>query len=330
MNNIPETINVIEIATPGGPEVLTPAKRPCPVPKPDEVLIKVTASGVNRPDILQRMGMYPVPKDASDLPGLEASGTIASVGANVQRWEVGDKVCALLPGGGYADYVVTHEGQCMSVPDNVDLIDAAGLPETVLTVWANVFDDADLKPGETFLVHGGTSGIGMTAISMARAWGASVITTAGTKEKCDHLKDLGIENAFHYTDDDWHTKIQSKDIGGVDVILDITGGDFFAKNIDCLKPNGRHVSIAFVRGPIGQLNLVSVMQKRLRISGSMLRPRPNSEKARLCGAIEENVWPLFANKKIKTMTHKTFPLKEARLAHEYMESGAHFGKILLI
>jgi len=327
---IPEDIKVIEITKPGGPEVLTVATRTCPVPKANEVLIKIVAAGVNRPDILQRQGLYPVPKDASDLPGLEASGIIAAVGANVSRCKIGDEVCALLPGGGYANYAVTDEGQCMRIPHGVSLIDAAGLPETVLTVWANAFDDAALKPGETLLVHGGTSGIGMTAITMAKAWGAKVITTAGTFEKCKYLRTFGVKAAYQYNDDDWATVIQSDEIGGADVVLDMTGGDFFAKNIDCLKPGGRHVSIAFLRGPMVQINLMAVMQKGLKISGSMLRPRSNAQKTKLCRAVEEYIWPLFAAGKISSITNKTFKLEQVAEAHAYMESGEHVGKILLL
>ncbi len=325
---MPKTMRAIEIATPGGPEQLTPTTRPCPEPGPTEVLIEVSAAGVNRPDILQRKGLYPPPEGASDLPGLEVSGRIIKTGANVTNKNIGDQVCALLPGGGYAQYAVADAGLCMTIPEGIDLIDAAGLPETIITVWANVFDDGQLQPHETLLVHGGTSGIGMSAISMAKAWGASVITTAGSKQKVNDLLAYGVDAAYQYNDDDWQSEIIKS--GGVDVVLDMAGGEFVAKNIACLKLGGRHISIAFLRGIQAEISILPIMLNRLKISGSTLRSRTPKEKAKLIRNVEEKIWPLFASGKMTSSTYKTFPLEEAAKAHEMMEAGTHRGKILLL
>ena len=324
---IPSAMQAIEISTPGGPEVLTLAERPTPSPAGNEVLIRVAAAGVNRPDVLQRMGMYPPPPGASDLPGLEAAGEIVATGPDVKTWKTGDRVCALLPGGGYAEYALADAGSCLPVPKGLSIEEAAALPETVFTVWANVFDDAKLRAGETLLVHGGTSGIGVTAIAMARAFGAKVFATAGTSEKCETCLKLGADAAFNYKDDKWDEEIVNN--GGADVVLDMTGGDFVARNLSCLNPGGRHVSIAVLRGAEATVNIFTIMRKRLRLSGSTMKARPLEEKARLAKDIRTRVWPHYENGAMKPVLDRSFPLKDAAKAHERMESGAHTGKITL-
>jgi len=320
-------MKAIEISAPGGPEVLKLVDRPAPSPGEFEVRIRVAAAGVNRPEILQRMGLYPPPPGASDLPGLEASGVIDAVGSSVSRWKVGDEVCALLTGGGYAELAIAHEGSCLPVPKGVSLIDAAGLPETTFTVWANAFDDAQLKPGEALLVHGGTSGIGVTAIKLAKAWSAKVFATASSDEKIAAILELGAAAAFNYATEKWEDKI--KELGGVDVVLDMAGGDFVARNLEALNQGGRHVSIAMLRGAAAEVNIFQIMRKRLRLSGSTMKARPFEEKARLAAAIEKNVWPLYESGRIAAATDKIFPLAEAAEAHRRMEAGRHIGKILL-
>lgn len=323
----PPTMRVIEIAEPGGPDVLTLTERATPTPAANEVLIHIVAAGVNRPDVLQRIGLYPPPPGATDIPGLEAAGTIAAVGADVSDWSVGDNVCALLPGGGYGQFAIVDAGSCLPIPSGLSMEEAASLPETFFTVWANAFDDADLKEGETLLVHGATSGIGVTAIAMAKAFGARVIVTAGSDEKCISAKRLGADAAYHYEKDAWEKEIA--DNGGADVVLDMTGGDFVPRNLACLNPGGRHVSIAFLRGAEATVNLFQIMQKRLRISGSTMKARSPAEKARLARTLREKVWPLIEAGKIKPVIDRTFPLAEAAKAHERMEAGAHIGKIVL-
>jgi putative PIG3 family NAD(P)H quinone oxidoreductase len=320
-------MKAIEISSPGGPEVLRLTERPAPEATGREILIKVAAAGVNRPDILQRMGLYPPPPGASDLPGLEVSGTVADVGEAVSRWKKGDEVCALLTGGGYAEFALADEGSVLPVPGGVSLEDAAGLPETMFTVWANVFDDAKLKPGETLLVHGGTSGIGVTAILLGKAMGARVIATASSAEKLAAIRALGADAAFNYATETWEDRI--KEIGGADVVLDMTGGDFVARNLDTLNFKGRHVSIAMLRGANAEINIFQIMRKQLKISGSTMKARSFEEKARLAQAIEAVVWPLFSNGKIRPVTDRVFPLAEAAAAHRRMEDGGHIGKILL-
>ncbi len=324
---MPATMRVIEITTPGGPEVLKPGKRPIPEPREAEVRIRVAAAGVNRPDVLQRRGLYPPPPGASDIPGLEVSGVIDATGAGVTQWRAGDEVCALLTGGGYADFAIAHEGSCLPVPETVSLIDAAGLPETFFTVWANVFDDAQLQSGETLLVHGGTSGIGVTAITLARACGATVFATASSPEKLAAIRALGADDAFDYQTADWDGEITRR--GGADVVLDMAGGDFVRRNLGLLKPKGRHVSIAFLRGTVGEVDIFQVMRRQLRLSGSTMKIRPAEEKARLAGALRREVWPLFADGRLKPVTDRLYPLIEAAEAHRRMEAGAHIGKILL-
>ncbi len=320
-------MQAIEISAPGGPDALVPTYRAVPTPGPCDVLIKVAGAGVNRPDVLQRMGLYPPPPGASDIPGLEVAGTIVEAGVHVTRWQPGDDVCALLTGGGYAEYAVAHEGSCLPIPRGLSLIEAAGLPETFFTVWANAFEDGALKTGETLLVHGGTSGIGVTAILTAKARGAAVVATAGTDAKLDAIRELGADAAFNYASDEWDAEIQR--LGGVDVVLDMTGGDFVARNLACLRPGGRHVSIAFLRGDAAEVSVMTIMRKRLRLSGSTMKGRTAAEKARIARALEDEIWPLLSNGKIRPRVDQVIPLREARKAHELMESGAHVGKIVL-
>ena len=327
MTSLPARMKAIEIKEPGGPEVLVPTTRPVPQVKTGEVLLRIVAAGVNRPDVLQRLGAYPPPEGASDLPGLEVSGVVIAVGEGVSTIAQGDSVCALLPGGGYAEYAVADAGACLPIPAGISMIEAASLPETVITVWANVYEDAGLTPGETLLVHGGTSGIGVTAISLAKATGARVFTTAGSSEKCDVARRVGADLALNYKDDDWQEAVKAA--GGADVVLDMTGGDFLAKNLACLNPGGRHVSIAFLRGANATINIFDVMRKRLKISGSTLRARSPAQKAALVRAVQENVWPLVEKGDFKPFVNRTFPLEEASKAHELMEAGGHFGKIVL-
>lgn len=324
---LPETMRCIEIEKPGGPEVLRLAERPRPAPGARQALIRVAAAGVNRPDILQRRGLYPPPPGASDIPGLEVAGIVAAIGPETTGVKPGDPVCALLTGGGYAAYALVDEGSCLPVPAGLSLEEAAGLPETVFTVWANVFDDAGLKRGETLLVHGGTSGIGVAAISLAKAFGARVIATASSPEKLKAILDLGADAAFNYAKEKWDDKIQA--MGGADVVLDMAGGDFVARNLACLKPQGRHVSIAFLRGPAAEVNIFEIMRKRLRLSGSTMKSRDFAEKARLAAALKARIWPLLASGAIRPAMDRVFPLAEAGKAHERMESGAHIGKIVL-
>lgn len=324
---LPATMRCIEIAQPGGPEVLRPAVRPLPQPGLHQALIWVAAAGVNRPDILQRRGLYPPPPGASDLPGLEVAGTVAAVGPQTTRVKPGDRVCALLTGGGYAEYALADEGSCLPAPAGLSFEQAAALPETFFTVWANVFDDAALQPGETLLVHGGTSGIGVAAIALARAFGAKVIATASSPEKLDAILALGADAAFNYASDPWPEKIAA--MGGADVVLDMAGGDFVARNLACLKPRGRHVSIAFLRGPVAEVNIFEIMRKRLRLSGSTMKTRDFAEKARLGDALRAKVWPLLENRRIAPVVDTVFPLAEAAKAHARMEKGAHIGKIVL-
>ncbi|WDI31430.1 NAD(P)H-quinone oxidoreductase [Hyphococcus flavus] len=323
----PQSMQAIEISEPGGPEVLRLVSRSSPVLTPNEVLIRVAAAGVNRPDVLQRMGLYPPPPGASDLPGLEAAGEIAAIGGDVRDWKVGNRVCALLTGGGYAEYAAADAGSCLPVPKGLSFEEAAALPETVFTVWANVFDDAQLKTGETLLVHGGTSGIGVTAIAMANAFGAKVIATAGSNEKRDECLKLGAAKAFNYKEDKWEDEIAK--LGGADVVLDMTGGDFVARNLACLNPGGRHVSIAFLRGADATINIMNIMRQRLKLSGSTMKARSFEDKGRLARDIRTKVWPHVESGAIKAAIDRVFPLAEASSAHKHMESGAHIGKIVL-
>ncbi|WP_306252831.1 NAD(P)H-quinone oxidoreductase [Parvularcula sp. IMCC14364] len=320
-------MTAVEISAPGGPEVLQSVQRPVPQPGDGAVLIRVAAAGVNRPDILQRMGLYPPPAGASDLPGLEVAGEVVALGAGVEESWLGRKVCALMAGGGYADYAVADAGLCLPVPDALSMIEAAALPETFFTVWTNVFEDGRLNPGERLLVHGGTSGIGTTAIELAHAFGAEVVTTAGSDDKCQTLKDMGVAAAFNYKSDDWEKLIT--EAGGVDVVLDMVGGDYVAKNLNCLKTGGRHVSIAFLGGLTAQINIMQIMRGRLTVTGSTLRARDPDEKARIASVLKDKVWPLLNAGKIKPVIDSTFPLAQANQAHALMEASSHIGKIVL-
>lgn len=320
-------MRAITAPQPGGPEALRLETRDIPEPGPGEVRIAVTAAGVNRPDVIQRLGHYPPPKGASDILGLEVSGTISGLGQGVNRWKTGDAVCALVPGGGYAEAVIADAGSVLPQPRTLALRDCAGLPETVFTVWANVFDSGALKAGESFLVHGGTSGIGTTAIQMARAAGARVFATAGTDGKCALCEDLGAEQAINYRTDDFVETVRAA--GGTDLVLDMVGGDYTARNIAVLKPGGRLVNIAFLKGSKVAVDLMPVMLKRLTLTGSTLRARPAAEKARLAAAIEATVWPWIEAGKLRPVIDSVFPLARAADAHRRIDSGEHAGKILL-
>ncbi len=327
---LPAKMRAVEIAKPGGPEVLTPTERAVPQPKAHEILVKVAAAGVNRPDILQRMGLYAVPPDASDLPGLEIAGTVAAVGAESKMWKIGDQVCALAHGGGYAEYCVVPEVQALPVPKGISLTEAASLPETFFTVYSNVFDRGGLKPGEVFLVQGGSSGIGVTAIQMAAAMGNRVFATAGSDEKCAACVKLGAEKAFNYRTQDWAEELKSATAGkGVNVILDMVGGDYVPKELKCLADEGRLVMIAFLRGNKSEVDLNEIMRKRLQITGSTLRPRTIAFKGAVARSLRERIWPLVEAGKIKPVLYKTFPLAEASEAHKLMETSQHIGKIVL-
>jgi putative PIG3 family NAD(P)H quinone oxidoreductase len=321
----------IEISSPGGPEVLRPVRRSLPVPGDGEVLIHVEAAGVNRPDILQRRGHYPPPPGASDLPGLEVAGRIAARGPNVSDWRVGDAVIALVSGGGYAEYCAAPAPQCLEVPRGLDAVVAAAIPETFFTVWTNVFERGRLASGETFLVHGGASGIGTTAIQMAHVLGARVFATAGSAEKCSACLSLGAERAFDRTREDFVEGVREATAGrGVDVILDMVGGDYLPRNVAALAPEGRLVQIAFLRGQKAELDLLHVMQRRLTITGSTLRPRSVAEKAAIARSLRERIWPEIEAGRIRPVVRATFPLTEAAAAHRLLESGEHVGKIVLV
>ena len=328
--SLPAKMRAIEISQPGGPDVLKSVERPLPQPKPHEILVKVSAAGVNRPDMLQRQGLYAVPPDASDLPGLEIAGTVAAIGADVRMWKIGDQICALAHGGGYAEYCVVPEVQALPVPKGVSMIEAASLPETFFTVYSNVFDRGGLKPGESFLVQGGSSGIGVTAIQMVAAMGNRVFATAGSDEKCAACVKLGAEKAFNYRTQDWAAELKTATAGkGVNVILDMVGGDYVPAELKSLADEGRLVMIAFLRGAKTELDLSEIMRKRLQITGSTLRPRTVEFKGRVAQSLRERVWPLIEAGKIKPVLFKTFPLADASEAHKLMESSLHIGKIVL-
>jgi putative PIG3 family NAD(P)H quinone oxidoreductase len=320
-------MRAIEISAPGAPDVLHLAERPVPVPGPGQVVLKVAYAGVNRPDALQRAGLYNPPAGASDLPGLEASGTIAACGAGVLGLQQGQQVCALLPGGGYAEYAVTQAAHCLPVPNGFDLKQAACLPETFFTVWSNVFQRGGLKAGERFLLHGGSSGIGTTAIQLARAFGARVFTTAGSDAKCRACLDLGAERAVNYRETDFVPIMQNE--GGADVILDMVGGDYIARNLDALADDGRLVQIAFLQGPKTSLNFTQVMTRRLTLTGSTLRPQSDVAKARIASSLLSQVWPLLSAGRIAPVIDSCFDLDQAAQAHARMETSKHIGKIVL-
>jgi NADPH2:quinone reductase len=327
---IPQAMRAVEIAKPGGPEVLRPARRPVPAPRPNEILIKVAAAGVNRPDVLQRSGNYPVPPDASDLPGLEVAGEVVAAGSSAKVFKPGDQVCALVHGGGYAEYCVAPEVQALPLPKGLSLVEAASLPETFFTVWGNVYDRGRLAPGESLLVQGGTSGIGVTAIQMAAATGNRVFATAGSDEKCAACLRLGAEKAINYRTQDFAAEIKAATGGkGVDVILDMVGGDYVPKELKCLADEGRLVFIAFLRGHKAELDINEVMRRRLTITGSTLRPRSVEFKGYLARSLREKIWPLVESGRIKPEIYRTFPLQAAADAHRLMESSEHIGKIVL-
>jgi NADPH2:quinone reductase len=327
---IPATMTAIDPEKPGGPEVLMPVIRPVPQPGPEDVLVKVAAAGVNRPDVLQRLGLYPMPPGAPTIPGLEIAGTVVAVGEAVERWRVGDAVCALVAGGGYAEYCTAPAGQCLPVPAGMAMADAAGLCETWFTVWSNVMDRGHARPGETLLVHGGTSGIGVTAIQLGTALGMTVIITAGNADKCAAALALGAAHAIDYNAQDFVAEVaRITDRRGVDLVLDMVGGDYLPRNLQCLADDGRHVSIAFQRGPRADLDLVAVMRKRLTLTGSMLRPRPIAFKTAIAETLEGVIWPEFEAGRLVPVTDRVFPLAQAAEAHRRMEAGAHVGKIVL-
>jgi NADPH2:quinone reductase len=330
MAAIPQQMQVVQITKPGGPEVLQPATRPVPPPGPGEVLIEVAAAGVNRPDCFQRAGSYAPPPGASDLPGLEVAGTIVQLGAGVTQWKTGDAVCALTPGGGYAQYCVTPAGHCLPVPKGLGMVEAASLPETCFTVWINVFERARLAAGETLLVQGGSSGIGVTAIQMARAFGNRVFATAGSPEKCAECEKLGAERGINYRTEDFVEVVKQLTGGkGADVILDMVGGDYVPRELQVLATDGRLSIIAFLGGTRTTLDMSDILYRRLTITGSTLRPRPIADKAVIAAALRRTIWPLVKQGRIAPVIHATFPLAQATDAHRMMEAGQHIGKIVL-
>jgi NADPH:quinone reductase len=323
-------MRAIEIRTFGGPEVLTPVERPMPVPSAGEVLIEVAAAGVNRPDVSQRQGKYPPPPGASDIPGLEIAGTIVQTAGEVGEWRAGDRVCALVSGGGYAEYCAAPAPQCLPVPRGFSDVEAAAIPETFFTVWTNVFERGRLTEGESFLVQGGSSGIGTTAIQLAHARGARVFATAGSAEKCAACERLGAERAINYHEEDFVAVVREATSGrGVDVILDMVGGDYVPRHIELLAANGRLVQIATLGGAKAQIFLPAIMQRRLTITGSTLRARSVVEKGAIAAALRASVWPLLDAGRVRPVVFRTFALNDAAEAHQLMESGAHIGKIVL-
>jgi NADPH2:quinone reductase len=320
----------IGIKAPGGPETLVPEERPVPAPGDGEILVKVAAAGVNRPDVMQRKGLYPPPKGAPDIPGLEIAGEVVAIGNGVTRWKLGDKVMALVVGGGYAQYCLAHESHALPVPANLPMAQAGAIPETFFTVWHNVFERGALKSGETFLVHGGSSGIGTTAIQLAKAFGARVFTTAGSDEKCEACRKLGADVAINYKSEDFVAIVKDKTAGaGANVILDMVGGDYIERNYEAAAVEGRIVQIAFQGSPQANVDFRRIMLKRLHHTGSTLRTRSVPDKGAIARAIEEKVLPLIASGKVKPVMDSTFPLIDAAAAHARMESSAHIGKIVL-
>lgn len=327
---LPAEMTCVEISEPGAPSVLLPARRPLPDPAPGELLIEVAAAGVNRPDVMQRRGLYPPPPGASDLPGLEVAGRVVALGEGVKGWQVGDTVCALTNGGGYAAYAVAPAGQCLPVPAGLTAVEAASLPETCFTVWTNVFERGALAAGESLLVHGGSSGIGITAIQLAKARGARVFATAGSDEKCRACEELGAELAVNYREQDF-VEVLREATGdrGIDVILDMVGGDYVSRNLSLAAMDGRIVNIAFQQGFQTEVNFVPMLMKRLTLTASTLRPRSAADKADIAAALREAVWPLYAGGEVRPVIAATFPLEEAAAAHSLMESSRHIGKIVL-
>lgn len=327
MSALPATMTCVEISKPGGPEVLVPATRPVPQPRDGEILIRVAATAVNRPDIAQRAGLYPPPPGASDLPGLEAAGTVAAFGAGVTGWKVGDAICALTPGGSYAEYCTVPAPQCLPLPKGFDMLKAAALPENYFTVWHNLFERGQLKAGESVLIHGGASGIGTTAIQLAKAFGTTVFTTVRNEDKAKAVRALGADHAILYKDNDWAAEIAK--VGKVDVVLDMVAGDYIPKNIALLKQDGRLVIIALQRGATAELSAGAVMVNRLTITGSTLRPQSVANKGRMAQGLKDKVWPLLETGKVKPIIYKTFPLKDAAGAHAELERADHVGKVMM-
>jgi len=330
MEHIPESMNFIQIEKHGDPDVLKLSSQSVPDPGLDEVLILVEAAGVNRPDIMQRKGLYPPPPGATDVPGLEVSGTVVKIGKIVTEPKVGSQVCALVSCGGYAEYCLASASICLPVPEKISLEHAAGIPETFFTVWTNVFERGQLKSGETLLVHGGSSGIGTTSIQLGKAFGATVYTTAGTQEKCEYCKNLGADAAINYNENDFEAEIKTlTENRGVDVILDMVGGPYFPKNIKILAAEGRLLQIALMQGYKAEVDFRPLLMKRVTLTGSTLRPRSVKEKAEIARSLRKEVWPLMDSGTIRPIIHQTFPLEKAADAHQLMESSNHIGKILL-
>jgi NADPH2:quinone reductase len=328
--SIPARMTAIAIREPGPPDVLVPQERDVPAPKGGEVLVKIAAAGVNRPDVMQREGKYPPPPGAPDTPGLEIAGEVVALGEDVKRWKAGDKVTALVPGGGYAEYMTVHESNALPVIAPLSMVEAAAIPETFFTVWHNVFERGALKAGETMLIHGGSSGIGTTAIMLAKCHGARVITTVGSEEKAEACRKLGADLAINYNTQDFVAETKKATDGkGAELIVDMVAGDYIQKNYDAARIDGRIVQIAFLRPPKVMVDFRPVLAKRLWHTGSGLRPRPVHEKAAIARAVEDNVWPLIKAGKVKPVIYKTFPLREAAAAHALMESSQHIGKIVL-
>lgn len=330
MADLPQIMTAIEISTPGGPEVLKPCDRPVPVPGPGEVLLKVAFAGVNRPDVVQRKGLYPPPPGASDLPGLEVSGTVVATGPDVDASEIGSRYCALVSGGGYAEYCIARHDQCLPVAASLSMAEAAALPETLMTVWHNVFERGYACDGESILVHGGTSGIGTMAIKLGKLFGLKVIVTCGSDAKCDAAKALGADHAINYSSTDFVEEVKAITGGaGVHMVLDMVAGSYVPRNLQCLREDGRHVTIAVQGGMVAEINMAQVMMRRLTLTGSTLRPRSAAFKALLAQEIYQSVWPMVTDGALRPEMNRIFPLKEAAAAHAYMESGDHVGKIVL-
>ena len=330
MAQVPDSMTAISISKPGGPEVLVPEARPVPQPGSDEVLVKVAAAGVNRPDVIQRLGQYPPPPGVTDIPGLEIAGEVVARGRDVTRWRTGDKVMALVPGGGYAEYCPVHETNALPIPDGLSMTEAAAIPETFFTVWHNVFERGGLKPGETLLVHGGTSGIGTTAIQLAAAFDADVLATAGSADKCRACEKLGAKRGINYREEDFVAAVKEATGGrGADVILDMVGGDYIPRNYEAAAQDGRIVQIAFLRSPKVEVDFRRLMLKRLTHTGSTLRARDVGFKARLAEALRQKAWPLVAAGRVRPVMDSSFPLARAADAHARMEEGSHIGKIVL-
>jgi NADPH2:quinone reductase len=331
MEKLPAQMTVIGISKPGGPEVLLPETRPVPAPGPDEILIKVAAAGVNRPDVAQRSGSYPPPPGASDLPGLEVAGEVVAVGSNAKKHKLGDKVMSLVAGGGYAQYCIAQDAQAIAVPANLSMKEAGATPETLMTVWHNVFERGGLKSGETLMIHGGSSGIGTMAIQLAKAFGAKVIVTVGSQDKADACKKLGADHAINYKTQDFVAEVKTITGGkGCDVILDMVGGDYVERNYDAAAVDGRIVQIALLGGAKATINVGKIMVKRLVHTGSTLRPRSNADKAAMVAAIEAKVMPLIRDGRVKPLMDSSFPLEKAADAHRRMETSEHIGKIVLL